>query len=244
MQDQVEQQHSALPLGHFRLPLGWLLIEGRRGHYSFCDELRAYHLDSGSVYIARRCERLFHFRTSSQATLDGGTPPPVDAGASTEDGYEFLHGILPADALREAALSILLASAVRDDQSSEAGRILPPALPLRLPGPMTLSWAGRGSWASSAQTILHWRWFDGGCERAHGRLIWPNSSDAGMTVAAELLAQAETGPMQQAPTAPLPAWILREPTVGGVSPIDASPAQLLDTRRTLLSVLRANAVAR
>ena len=34
---------------------GWLVIAGRRGHYQFCDTIRAYHLGTGAAFIDDSC---------------------------------------------------------------------------------------------------------------------------------------------------------------------------------------------
>jgi hypothetical protein len=48
-----------LPIGRTRAPRrGWFVIKGRRGHYDFCDELRAYDLATGSAYVAGSCSGL------------------------------------------------------------------------------------------------------------------------------------------------------------------------------------------
>ncbi len=49
----------ALPLGDVKAPdTGWLVIAGRRGHYEFCDTVRAYDLETGAAFIDDNCSEL------------------------------------------------------------------------------------------------------------------------------------------------------------------------------------------
>ena len=96
---------SLLPLGRFRAPHGRLVPEGRRGHYTFCDELRACDLDSGAAYL-----------DANRSALAFRADRSVD-GVATERARrrERRQGTLPIDALREAAVAILLSSHMQDD---------------------------------------------------------------------------------------------------------------------------------
>jgi hypothetical protein len=50
---------SALPLGRVTAPTaGWLIVTGRRGHYSFCDTTSAYDLATGAAFVHERCSGL------------------------------------------------------------------------------------------------------------------------------------------------------------------------------------------
>ncbi|NOU32666.1 MAG: hypothetical protein HOO96_32580, partial [Polyangiaceae bacterium] len=113
---EARPQVSRLPIGSLKAPTkGWLLLRGRRGHYVFCDEVRAYDLGTGAVYIAKSCSGL--------ALVSDGS---VD-GAKTDDARkeETLVGSVPRDALREAAWMILLASEVQEDVVEARGFALP-----------------------------------------------------------------------------------------------------------------------
>ncbi len=90
----------ALPLGRFRAPdRGWLVIRGRRGHYEFCDELRAYDVETGAAYVAKSCSGL-HLRP-------GGSVDFEATNASRKAAVEA--GRVDVANLREAVWMILLA---------------------------------------------------------------------------------------------------------------------------------------
>jgi hypothetical protein len=64
-----------LALGSLKVPAqGWATFRGRRGHQSFCDELRAYDLATGSAYIAAVC--------SSQSLLPAGAVSRTQTGGA------------------------------------------------------------------------------------------------------------------------------------------------------------------
>ena len=91
----LEPAQASLPLGGIRVPdEGWLIIEGTRGHYGPCDEVRAYDLGTGSAYRASRCAGL--------------AARPVDR----EGRIDVEGGRLGLPALREAGWMILMADEV------------------------------------------------------------------------------------------------------------------------------------
>ncbi len=96
---------DALPLGHFRAPTtGWITMRGFRGHMRGCNEARAYDLATGAAYVAKRC---------------------------TNASPEAEVGRVPVDALREAALIVLLARISAHEAIVTAeGHALPPSIPL------------------------------------------------------------------------------------------------------------------
>jgi hypothetical protein len=119
---------------------------------------------------------------------------------------------MPVDALREAALAVLLSTALQNDaRPSDVGLSLPagiqPMLPADLSTTRTIFGFGGTSWNTS-QTPLSWAWFDGECERMHGRLTWPDSYDAGEAYADELLAVAEAS-FVEGPAPSLPPTAIR-----------------------------------
>ena len=87
-------QGAQLPLGRFQAPKdGWWVLRGRRGHYQFCDELRAYDLATGAAWVVKSCSGL--------VLQQGGT---VDHDATdAARGVQVQVGRVPLDALREAA---------------------------------------------------------------------------------------------------------------------------------------------
>lgn len=224
----------ALPIGRFRAPkTGWIVLRGRRGHYSFCDEVRAYDLATGAAYVAQSCSGL--------ALRHDGS---VDAGATDgARGLEVTSGRLPVDALREAALMTMLAPSV-DEHVSDNAWYEP------LPAGVSMDWEelsfggfGMRSWYSSGQTQLSWAWVDGGRVVASGALTWPESARAGETHADELWQVAEGGLVAGCAPAALPtAWPLASASAG-VSPLDARPDTLRSVSVGLLGTLGARAFA-
>lgn len=214
----VEQLHptqDALPLGRVRAPTrGFLVVRGRRGHYAFCDELRAYDLASGAAYVARSCSGL---ALSGDGSVDGAR---TDSGRRAE----LLTGQLPVDNLREAAWMALLLSKVERDKRVEAYRVaIPAGIKPQLPSDEgTLTGTQMGSmWFTSAQTQLSWTWLDGGRVQARGTLTWPDSYEAGAAYAVELLRIAEAGMRPGCPPGPLPPVRLLAGEAPGVSRLDA-----------------------
>ena len=182
-------KEDALPLGTFRAPTsGWLLIRGRRGHYGWCNELRAYDLATGSAYIASLCGGMF---------VTSNTPPTI----------KVERGHLPVDALREAAWMMFLAP-VTDHHviPSGEGRAIPPELTLRIPTNRGFSLSIGGFGWSSGRTTLVYQWLRQGKSAATGTVAWPDADRPVDSHATELLAVAEHGYVRSCTgVAPLPA---------------------------------------
>ena len=109
---KVPVARRALMLGNTRTPdRGWLLIRGRRGHYSFCDEIRAYDLATGSAAISRSCGGLV---LRPNGTVDG-------ARTAARQRIVAEQGRIPVDILREAAWMILMSSETQSQVSESRG---------------------------------------------------------------------------------------------------------------------------
>jgi hypothetical protein len=202
--DETRERHGALPLGRFRAPTeGWLVLRGRRGHYHFCDEIRAYDLATGAAWITGTCGGLLLRENGSvdQKKTDDGRGPRSEAGR------------LPQDNLREAALATFLAPHVQEQVLQAGfGLALPDDLALEmnqreLHG-LGMSWRG-----TSAQTTVSWSWVVSGRTVTSGELTWPqNYNEAGADHAVKLLqiAEAAYAPLKAgecapaAPPSPLP----------------------------------------
>lgn len=160
---------DALPLGRFRAPTdGWLVLRGRRGHYSFCDEVRAYDLATGAAFVAGTCSGL--------ALRNDGS---VDAAATDRKRKPREEiGSVPLDNLREAALVTLLSPLAQNGIVVEGyGLALPPEVkPQGDTGFGGLSLSASGS---SAQTTLAWTWVRSGRAVASGTLTWPDDMNDG-----------------------------------------------------------------
>lgn len=206
---------EALPLGRVRTPArGFFVIRGRRGHYSFCDEIRVYDLASGAAYVAQSCSNLALFQ---DGVVDGAR---TDASRSAQ----LVTGRLPADNLREAVWMTLLLGKVESRTHRQAYRVaLPPGIEPKVPrGGSYSGFAGGGSsWRSSGQTQLDWVWLDGGRVLARGHLTWPHSDSASATHAADLLQIAEAGLQPGCPPSSLPPVRLLTGEPPGVNRRDA-----------------------
>jgi hypothetical protein len=166
----------------FRAPeRGWLLLRGRRGHYQFADEARAYDLATGAAYIARREGGLILGGTDF---APGATRKPMGS-----------TGKVSPDQLRELAFVLMTRKAIVEVRTQPAWITLPEGLPLAL-GTASREDIGTGarvSWSSDDQTELDWTFVgDVGVER-EGRFTWPDSSDWIDDHVDRLLAVVEAG---------------------------------------------------
>lgn len=226
----------ALPLGSFRAPdRGIWVVRGRRGHYDFCDEVRAYDLATGTAWVAQSCAGL-------ALQKDGAVSPE-----RTDDGRRLRVrvGRVSLDNLREAALFAVLAPEVREAQVSAVSHALPPGLVPSWPQGIGFGVGqGGGSWGSSAQTRLSWVLQGEGGLRAEGTLTWPESAAAGDSYAVRLLQVAEASLIDGCAAAELPAELPRPASArSGVSRVDGEPVMLSLLQQSLESKLRAAAAA-
>jgi hypothetical protein len=210
--DRTFDNRVALPIGHLRAPSrGWLVISGRRGHYDFCDETRAYDLASGAAFRVGTCSAL--------ALRPGGS---VDHRA-TDDGRKVVVelGHLPLDALREAAWMLLLMDEVDEDvRVSGWGQEVPDGMEILearySEGSLAnlYGWVHGGSF-SSGETRLRWRIVREEAELKSGELTWPRERDEPQRHhALTLLKVAEEGFVAGCPgSAPPIALIQSKPRV-------------------------------
>ncbi len=227
---QARDRATALPVGRLRAPSrGWLVIRGRRGHYGFCDEVRAYDLGTGAAYVASSCSALA-LRTDGSVhggATDAARRPSVTAGR------------LPVDALREAAWMLLVMEEVDHEHATTARAALPPSVSSSWEPGLGFGGSGSGSaWSTSAQTTLSWAWVDGDRALAEGTLTWPDSYRAAEDHAAQLVRVAEAALAPGCAPAVLPRRLSLGSGGGGVSGIDAEPSALRQTEDALASALR------
>ena len=195
--EAVRTVQRALPLGQFRSPAhGWLLVAGRRGHYAFCDTVRAYDLQTGAAFVDDSCSEL--------ALAPGGS---VDFEATDRGrARQTRAGHVSVDNLREAVWMLLLRGESERVQLHSEAHSLPTGL---VPG-LTVGdreGAGQGpgwSW-HSGQTTLTWRWRPRVGPSFVGDLTWPNSYDAPEHYAAALLDVAERGFIETCPPVSIPS---------------------------------------
>ncbi len=221
--DGLVPRRPALPEARYRSPKGWLVLRGRRGHYQFCDEVRAYHLETGAAFVASRCSAL---------VLMGGGSVNQDA---TRDagGMKTQVGTVSVDALRRLALVLWLKDRVNDRERPYSEVALPVGIPL--PDPKSLSGFGYGSsgWMSSAQTSIRFEIVDGTSTLVSGTFRWPGAYAAADQAADDLVQSTEATLREGCPPAALPASLAPAGALGGVSPIDASADSLRKTAADL-----------
>lgn len=229
--DGQRPQGSTLPLGTFQAPAdGWLVLRGRRGHYQFCDELRAYDLATGAAWVTQSCSGL--------VLQQGGS---VDHDATdAQRGVSVKVGRLPLEALREAAWMTLLAPHVEEHVQPRGWFVRrPPGLEPAWPDDGQLGGIGMGGfWMSSAQTQLAWSWQGKDWLRDAGTLTWPDSSVAAVDYADQLWRIAEAAFLEGCAPARPPKQLI----VGGkpgVSGLDATRASLDTAEKQLVDALYA-----
>lgn len=183
---QSHQQTADLfPIDRIRVPeSGWIVMTGRRGHYHFCDETRAYDLATGAAYIAKSCSGL-------ALESDGS----VNAQATNDAREEsVVTGRLPLFALRELAWMMLLADTVSPNAPTGDVAILPDNIEPVLPasGELFGTLSGMFVGHSSAQTTVQWSWIVDDRVRKTSEFTYPNSlNSAAENHIDELLAVAE-----------------------------------------------------
>lgn len=209
--EETLDKHPALPIGHLRAPTrGWLLVSGRRGHYRYCDEMRAYDLASGAAYRVGTCSEL--------ALVSGGA---VDHRATDEGRRRVVElGRLPVEALREAAWMLLLLDEVDQNVRTRGwGRSVPEGIGImaRASDEYALHGFGTSFTTTSADTTLHWRVVDGDRELKAGTLTWPMEwNEPARAHALTLLKVAEAGFILGCPqTAPPLALVRGRTTISG-----------------------------
>jgi hypothetical protein len=229
--ERLTKRGAALPLGRFRAPKsGWIVLRGRRGHYVFCDELRAYDLATGAAFVARECSGLEF----------GGDGFVDEKTTEARKKPETVAGRVPIDALRELALMMLLSPSVQDQVVLSASWYdLPGTVVPRRPKEETIGPPERpGGWRSSAQTRLAWSWNVPGSKdgapptirsiRASGAFSWPAAAEAADDYVAHLVTAVESSLEPGCVPVHAPADLLiMSGARPGVSPIDASE-QVLD----------------
>ena len=211
---------TALPIGYFRAPKdGWLVIEGRRGHYDFCDETRAYDLAHGSATVIGSCSAL--------ALRKGGS---VDVRKT--DGNRQLVvqlGRVPVETLREAAWMILFMDEVdRGVQLHSLG--------LQVPGWIEVMrardddeggvYGGSAVGRSTAQTTLRWRITRPSGLVKSGELTFPYDHDPAENHAVQLLQIAESAFAEGCPQLAPPLALVDKPVSLTANQLDADARSL------------------
>lgn len=212
---------DAFPVGRFRAPTsGWILFEGRRGHYEFCDQLSIFDISTGSAIVAKSCSGL---------VLQPGGSVDFDATASMrETTVQF--GRVSVDNLRELALiTVILPAMQRDVRPFWNTFEVPTSVP---DDQLTLD---EYTWiqhmVTTGTTALRWTWLRDGREPVRRSIDWGGWTGGATDHATSLLEVVEASFVPGCVARPLPAAIFDGlPTVNRV---DADPEELDDVFLTL-----------
>lgn len=227
--EKVQLHQWAMPLGRFRSPdNGWLIVRGRRGHYAFCDELRAYDLATGAAYIAQSCSGL---EFGDSGFVDNAK---VDAGRKVR----VQMGSMSADNLRELAFAMLLSPEVERDLVLRPRRFDVPAkvFPVMSDGPRIERYS-TPEMRNSGQTRLSWALVRGGKTTNNGSFVWPGSSNVAEAYVEQLLDVAEGGFQKGCPPAALPPRGAHRGKPAEVNALDASEQSLDAAEKALEDAL-------
>lgn len=232
--DGLRVRRRALPLGGLGVvDEGWLVVRGRRGHYSFCDEVRAYDLDTGAAYVASSCSGL--------QLQSGGS---VDHKATDDQREDLVKvGTLPINYLREAAWMMLSIEASQEEVLLTGERHPLPlgVVAARTPDDEYGIALGDYGW-SSAQTTLSFTYVHDAKALARGAITWPSDyNDPALDHAVKLLQIAEAGFEPRCAPARMPKKLAAQALAPGVSHIDADPTRLRSTQGKLIDALQAQA---
>lgn len=194
---------TSLPIGSTRAPKqGWLVIKGRRGHYSFCDKVGAYDLATGSAYVLSSCSAL--------ALEASGA---VNAKATNDARQNQVKiGHLSIDHLREAVwMMVLLDELDSDVRVVSVGKELPEWIQARVDSESE-DRGGRiegGVGVSTDQTRLVWEIVGGDHLQKSGRLTYPYSMQVAEDHAVHLLRIAEMKFEQGCPEVTMPVSLMK-----------------------------------
>jgi hypothetical protein len=194
--ETARPKRIALPLGDVKSPkTGWLIVAGRRGHYEFCDTVRAYDLKTGAAFIHDSCSEL-------ALHADG----KIDRDATdTARVRRVQAGVVPVENLREVVWMLLLRGEVEDVQLNAEYYPLPDGVtPQGTVRRDDESMDSVSAW-STGQTTLTWRWIPETGPVFVGDVTWPASYDAADDHAVTLLEVAEAGFVERCPPRQAPS---------------------------------------
>lgn len=216
---------------------GWLVIRGRRGHHSFCDEVRAYHLGTGTAWVSQSCSELALYEDKERLG-------EVNVKATDEARRaEVAVGTVSLEQLREVARAVLLA-----DEPMAHGRAAATSVPVpegyriewreRKSGLSSVGLGGGAGWFTSGQTRLNWAWFPPGrAEPLSGELTWPDSAQPAEDHADRLIREMEETFKSGCPTRAVPLLLLDFTKAPGVNRLDA-PSGVVRPQDERLTALR------
>jgi hypothetical protein len=223
-------ERVTFPIGGLRAPdHGWLVMRGRRGHYQWCEEVRAYDLATGAAYVAEQCGALFR--------ITGGATRPVPPDTAPRATV----GRLPVENLREAAWMIFTSGSLERRRAETQRLEVPEGIERRFrEGLLGVHGYGGGTgYAHSGQTRIAWAWVDGASTLMQGDLTWPDSGEAPEDHADNLLRIAEAALEPGCAPAALPAGLAIGTQRARVSGVDADPDARQRIEDALVARLRA-----
>jgi len=195
---------------------GWLVLRGRRGHYQFAEELRAYDLATGAAYVAREVGAIV-----------------VRPDPATRQGPDAYVGRVAPDQLRELAFVLLTRQAIVAVREEVVTAVVPDELPRTLSDDSSAGmFFGGEYWASSGQTRIAFA-FDDGALRRTGEFTWPSAQDPIDTYVDRLVRVMEAGLVRGCAPAKLPPVATLAGDAGRVSSVDADPSQRASAHREL-----------
>ena len=210
----AQRTRSALPLGGFRSPRGWIVIvtDSERTHGP---KLTVGDLDRGAIYSA-----------------DDFDYTPQGADRAT------VHGrIVAVNALRELALTVMLSGFVIDEHAESELVYAPRRFARDVRPERSLGGVISERLQSTRSYGAHtsWLWFDGTTPRATGSLDSTTVSRAGSALIENMLSALESQALQNDRVPELPSWLdVRVARVG-----DAAAAERDAIRADLVSRVRA-----
>jgi hypothetical protein len=220
--------HRYAPLRYRAPERGWLVLRGRRGHYVFADEIRAYDLATGAAYVARSESELVLGESVDFAAVDAKRKP------------EAITGTVVAEQVRELAFALVTQPAVSSARTKPRIEPIPEKIgltltPVEAQASVPLE-VGPPSWWSSAQTSIAFALVVDGKTLARGDFMWPHSARATDRHAIALVDVLEAGLERGCAPARLPGGLGTGP-IGGTSELDADPARQDATYRQLATAL-------
>lgn len=224
-------ERATFPIGGLRAPdRGWLVMRGRRGHYQWCEEVRAYDLATGAAYVAQQCGGIVLQRAAGRLTQ-----VPPDAAPRTTVGR------LPVENLREAAWMLFTAGSLQTRRAETQRLEVPEGIARRFrEGLLGIRGYGSGSgYAHSGQTRIAWAWVDGARTIMQGELTWPDSGSAGEDHADDLLRIAEAALEPGCAPVALPRGLPIGSAQARVSPVDVDPNARQQVEDALVTRVRA-----
>jgi hypothetical protein len=162
--ESERDEHLTLPLvGPGRPQQGWLLLSGRRGHYEFCDEVRAYDLTSGAAYDVGSCS---HLSLGSGGVVNQRA---TDSARTLQTRF----GSIPPLALQEALWFLLVAPELRPSANSFGISVPRGTRPVRYVSANSQAISMEPVCTSSGDTSISWKYVLHGAVAASGELTWP-----------------------------------------------------------------------